>query len=150
MKKILLTLMIMYSYSMADLACSILPFQENPNMEPCLKVIESYENDKTLTNEKRRKLIRDNSFPAASGFEKLGKYTQAAEMWEKSIANGDCEAGDGCNAKNMLAILYASGKGVQMNHIKAYELFRDALKNGNVDAQGNLDILCSKSPWACK
>jgi TPR repeat protein len=50
----------------------------------------------------------------------------------------------------MLAVLYATGRGVPQNHRKAYKLMSDALNHGNVDAQHNMNIICKESPWACR
>ena len=38
----------------------------------------------------------------------------------------------------------------QNNKLKAYEYFMKSAKLGNITAQKNLDIICKKSPWACK
>ena len=49
-----------------------------------------------------------------------------------------------------LGVKYHKGKGVPLNKIKAYELYLQAARQGNENAQRNLDILCKDSPWACK
>ena len=46
--------------------------------------------------------------------------------------------------------MYYYGHGVNVDKFKTYELWLKAAKQGNSNAQGNLDILCKQSPWACK
>ncbi len=77
-------------------------------------------------------------------------YEQAVKMYQKAINGGYCESGETCGAKIHLGILYYEGHGVTKNHVKAYELFKDAAKNNNPDAQQALETLCRVSPWACK
>ena len=49
-----------------------------------------------------------------------------------------------------LGVLYEKGLGVPLNKIKAYQYWMKAAKQGNANAQYNLDRLCKESPWACK
>ena len=49
-----------------------------------------------------------------------------------------------------LARIYAWGDGVTNDKLKAYELFKAALKNGRSEASGYLDRLCEQSRWACE
>jgi TPR repeat protein len=46
--------------------------------------------------------------------------------------------------------MYAKGLGVKQNKILAYQLLLKAAQQGHGDAQNNLDVLCRKSPWACR
>lgn len=70
---------------------------------------------------------------------------KAKKWFEKaSVQNNDL-------AQLNLGILYYSGgQDFPVNKIKAYESYLLAAKNGNYQAQNNLDYLCNESPWACK
>lgn len=54
------------------------------------------------------------------------------------------------NAFYNLGIARYYGEGVGRNHLKAYEYFKEALKFGHADAQNAIEVVCHKSPWACK
>jgi TPR repeat protein len=41
-------------------------------------------------------------------------------------------------------------QGVIRNKLKAYELWIEAAKIGNPQAEDSLDLLCKESPWVCK
>lgn len=45
---------------------------------------------------------------------------------------------------------FLEGGEAPLDKIKAFSLFLEAAKEGNVQAQRELDKLCKKSPWACK
>jgi len=71
-------------------------------------------------------------------------HSKAAKLYKKA-----CNLGDATGCLN-LGYLYAKGYGVSMNKFKAYKYWVKAAKQGNQQAQHNLDILCKQSPWACK
>ena len=75
-------------------------------------------------------------------------YKKAAKYFQESAQQGN-EA-----SINKLALLYAQGYGVKLDKIKAYQLWSQAARSGNPsvqeEAQKNLDILCTNSPWACR
>ena len=71
-------------------------------------------------------------------------YAKAASLYKRAC-NGGCALG--CNN---LGVLYVNGLGVPLNKIKAYQYWMKAAKQGNANAQYNLDRLCKESPWACK
>jgi hypothetical protein len=85
MRKVILGLIVLSSISFGAMECSTLPYQETPDVEACLKIIESYKVDKTLSKEEKRTVLRDNAFAAASGYEKLQEFVKAAEMYQLSI-----------------------------------------------------------------
>lgn len=71
-------------------------------------------------------------------------YIKAAELYTKASNQGYKEA-------NLdLGLLYYAGNGVKQDKTKTYTLWLELAKQGNTQAQGNLDILCKESPWACK
>lgn len=76
------------------------------------------------------------------GIEK--NYQKAAYYYEEAAMKGNPQA------MNLLAILYATGQGVEMDKIKAYQWWLKSARSGYSKAQQNLDILCQKSPWVCK
>lgn len=71
-------------------------------------------------------------------------YTKAVK-WYKIGANKGHKS-----SQRELANLYYSGNGVEMNKIKAYELWLKSAKQGDSSSQRSLDSLCKESPWACK
>ncbi len=73
-----------------------------------------------------------------------GDYAGAAEWYRKAAEGGESAA------QLALGYAYIEGQGVQMNKIEAYNWWLKAAKQGQKHAQNNLDILCQKSPWACK
>jgi len=75
---------------------------------------------------------------------RAGNYQKAASLYKKAC-DGECALG--CNN---LGVLYVKGLGVPLNKIKAYQYWMKAAKQGNANAQYNLDRLCKESPWACK
>jgi len=83
---------------------------------------------------------------AGSIYEKIGEHSNKIKMYKKAL---EISPNDGV-INNNLAVAYYSGNGIEANKIKAYEHLRVAAKQGNQQAQKNLDILCNESPWACK
>jgi len=69
---------------------------------------------------------------------------EAAKWYKKAAQQGLS------NAQYNLGNMYYFGKGVSEDKVKAYEWWKKAAQQGDSGAQNNLDILCSKSPWACK
>jgi len=119
--------------------------------EVCIKAAEMYSKEKKLSAE-QKKYFGEVYFNAAVMYnfgEGNQNYKKAAQMYQKSIDVGYCEF-DQCSIKQNLGILYFAGAGVEENHIKAYNLFKSALEHGYSDAQRALQVLCTKSPWACR
>jgi TPR repeat protein len=54
------------------------------------------------------------------------------------------------NAYLKIGYMYNTGQGGKKDKIKAYKYYMESAKLSNKDAQNNLDILCSESPWACR
>lgn len=79
-------------------------------------------------------------------YAKIGDDTNKIKMYKKAL-----EISPNNDLANLnFGVAYYFGKGVETNKIKAYEHLRVAAKQGNEQAQKNLDILCKESPWACK
>jgi hypothetical protein len=49
-----------------------------------------------------------------------------------------------------VALLYAWGKHVSHDKMKAYDYLKTALKQGRIEAEAYLDTLCKESAWVCK
>jgi len=76
-------------------------------------------------------------------YEDAKAYTEAFQCYQEETSNRT-------EALNNLGTCYATGKGVKLNKPKAYQYYLQAVKEGSVEAQQNLDLLCKKSSWACK
>lgn len=118
----------------------------------CLNVIDILK-DRNNRTDNEQKYLAESYYNAGVIYGMSQKYKKPkleVKMYQKAIKHGDCEYSDHCASKNNLAYAYHWGEGVSKNHIKAYELYKSALKNGNQNAQKGLELLCKKSPWACK
>lgn len=73
-------------------------------------------------------------------------YEKSFTMFKKAIEYDPNKT----SAHLFVGIGYYFGQGVAMNKNKAYEHWRIAAKQGDQQAQENLDTLCAESPWACK
>lgn len=76
----------------------------------------------------------------------LSQHERKVKMYKKALEYEPSNE----SAHVMLGLAYVLGKGFEVNKIKAYEHWSVAAKQGNEEAQENLDILCRQSPWACK
>lgn len=90
--------------------------------------------------------VTDMYFTAGVIYNKIRDYANEIKMYKKALGLLPNHIETHVN----LGVTYYSGKGVETNKIKAYEHFSIAAKQGNQQAQKNLDILCGQSPWACK
>ena len=118
----------------------------------CLNVIDILK-DRNNRTDKEQEYLAESYYNAGVIYGMGLKYKKAkleVKMYQKAIKHGSCEYSDNCSVKNNLAYSYHFGDGVSKNHIKAYELYKSALKNGNASAQKGLEQLCKQSPWACK
>lgn len=121
------------------LRCELLGFYG----ELCKSIPTVYQKtDKEFFNEN----AADSYYNAGVIFDKNMLYEKSVAMYKKAIEyNPKSE-----QANLMLGIKYFLGEGIAMNKNKAYEHWRIAAKQGHQQAQKNLDLLCSESPWACK
>jgi len=71
-------------------------------------------------------------------------YTKAVILFKKA-----CDGGHAWGCYNV-GVMYYYGLGVPLNKIKVYQYWMKAAKQGDAEAQRNLDILCRESPWACR
>jgi tetratricopeptide (TPR) repeat protein len=76
----------------------------------------------------------------------LKQHEREVQMYQKALEYDPNRASAHLN----LGISYYFGQGVNINKINAYKHWKIAAKQGNSQAQKNLDILCRESPWACK
>lgn len=61
-----------------------------------------------------------------------GDYKAAIENWQLLIKDGRAEG------LYLLGVMYAEGKGVAQNHVRAFELYSEAAERNHVGAQYNL------------
>jgi TPR repeat protein len=73
-----------------------------------------------------------------------GDFKNKIKMYEKAAS-----LGSSISTVN-LGLAYHYGRGVQKNHIKAFEYYKKALQLGSPHAQNQIQMLCKESPWACK
>lgn len=90
--------------------------------------------------------IAESYLNAGVVYGNIGDDANEVKMYKKALKISP----NYLRANYNLGVAYYFGKGVETNKIKAYEHWKIAAKQGNQQAQKNLDILCSESPWACK
>lgn len=90
--------------------------------------------------------IGEQFYYAGIIYDKIGDNANEVKMYKKALEFSPNQPGVNLD----LGVAYYSGKGVEIDKVKAYEHWRVAAKQGHKSAQNNLDILCKESPWACK
>ena len=63
---------------------------------------------------------------------------EAVNWWSLAAAQGHVDA------QHSLGVMYAKGRGVRTDQVKAAELFRSAAETGHVDAQYELGVICAE------
>lgn len=73
-----------------------------------------------------------NAMEAGRAAYAAGDYSTAIEKWLALVQEGRPEG------SFFLGVMYAEGKGVERNHVKAFDLYNEAAQKGYVPAQYNL------------
>ena len=125
-------------------------FKKNGNPEICIKASKAYSKIYNPNNEEKEELGRGyyNAGIMYTFGEKYKDYKKAFKMYKLSYESGYGEYSSSVMTK--IGYFYRNGWGVDTNKILAYKYYLEAAKAGNQNAQGNLDLLCKESPWACK
>lgn len=124
---------------------------KNADANVCLKAADMVLALKGKNLSDHEKLIGEDDKKAGTHFFNAGViYGAQGDMKNKVIMYEKATEYKIKNAFYNLGIAYYYGEGVAENHIKAYEYFKEALKLGYADAQNAIEVVCRKSPWACK
>ncbi len=117
--------------------------KKNGNPDVCLKATKMSGIDK--------RNLGENYYNAGILYtfgEKYKDHKKAFKMYKLSYDAGYGKYSSSVMTK--IGYFYWQGWGIETNKILAYKYFLEGAKAGNQNAQGNLDILCKESPWACK